>query len=341
LRFLFIPLLIPCLCAAATSPADLRAHVELLSSDLLEGRDTPSRGLDIAAGYIAAQFRRAGLQPQPDGTYFQTASEGRRNVVGVLRGSHPRLREQYVLVTAHYDHVGLRKEAADDMIYNGANDNASGVASVIEIARSLAGARLKPRRSIVFIAYYGEEDGLVGSRYYAENPLFPIEATVAQINIEQTGRTDDREGPNVKTFNVTGYDYSQVAEILRAAAAVKGIRVVRRNKWSDDAFERSDNEALAKKGVPAHTVSVAYMFPDYHSVGDHADKLNYTNMAAVTDAVAAGVVAIANRLEPPHWYAGAAFGGTGVSTGLAAPVKKPSAKAPATVRGGAASRSRR
>lgn len=320
----FLPLLVLAqICFAAVAPADLRAHVEFLSSDLLEGRNTPSKGLDIAGEYIAAQFRRAGLKPQPDGTYFQVASEGSRNVVGVLPGADAKLRDRHVLVTAHYDHVGVRKEGEGDRIYNGANDNASGVASMIEIARMLSAGNIKPRQTIVFIAYYGEEKGMLGSRYYAENPLYPLESTVAQINLEQTGRTDDIEGPNPKTVNVTGFDYSQVADILKPAAAANGIRVVRRAKWSEDAFERSDNEALAKKGVPAHTLSVAYMFPDYHRVGDEAGKLNYGNMAAVTNAVAAGVLALANRTEPPHWYEGAPMGGTGVSTDLAKPVKKP------------------
>lgn len=320
-------LLVGQFCLGATTPADLRAHVEFLSSDLLRGRNTPSPGLDIAAEYIAAQFRRAALEPQPDGTYFQTASEGRRNVVGVLPGSHPKLKDQYVLVTAHYDHVGVRAEGDGDLIYNGANDNASGVASMIEIANTLASRTVKPRRTVVFIAYYGEEKGLAGSRYYAENPLYPIESTVAQINLEQTGRIDDLEGPNAKTLNVTGYEYSDVADVLKRAAALSGVNVVRREKWTQEAFERSDNEALAKKGVPSHTVSVAYMFPDYHGVGDHWDKLDYKNMAAVTNAATAGVLAVANRLATPRWSAGAPYGGTGVSTVLAKPVAKPAVPA--------------
>jgi hypothetical protein len=308
---------------AAVSAKDLRAHVELLASDFLQGRATPSQGLDISAAYIAAQFRRAGLEPLPDGTYFQVASEGRRNVIGLLPGASRRLRDQYVLVTAHYDHVGVKKQGEGDLIYNGANDNASGVASMIEIARALSSRRVKPRRSIVFVAFYGEEDGLVGSRYYAANPPFPIEKTVAQINLEQTGRPDDLELANPKTLNITGHDLSEVASILRAATAATGVRIVGRDKWSKDAFERSDNEALAKKGVPAHTLSVAYMFPDYHRVGDEPDKLDYGNMALVTDAAARGILAIANRLEPPHWYKGAAYGGTSQSTALSAPIPRP------------------
>lgn len=308
---------------SAVSPADLRAHVEFLASDLLEGRSTPSAGLNIAGEYIAAQFRRAGLRPQSDGTYFQMAGEGERNVVGVLPGSGRTLKDQYVLVTAHYDHVGVKKESEGDPIFNGANDNASGVASLIETARRLGASRVNPRRTVVFIAFFGEEQGMRGSRYYAEHPLFPIESTAAQINLEQTGRTDDIQGENAKTLNVTGYEFTEVARILKASAAFAGIKVVRREKWSDMAFERSDNEALAKKGVPAHTLSVAYMFPDYHKAGDEADKLNYANMALVTEAIARGVIAIANRIQPPHWYEGMSYGGKGDATPLSKPIPVP------------------
>ena len=98
---------------------------------------------------------------------------GLRNVIGVLKGRDPKLRDTYVLVTAHYDHVGLKPDGEGDRIYNGANDNASGVAGVIEIARAIASSAVRPRRSLVFIAYFGEERGMVGSRYYARTPYFP------------------------------------------------------------------------------------------------------------------------------------------------------------------------
>jgi hypothetical protein len=307
--------------------AELRAHVEFLASDALGGRATPSEGLDIAAEYIAAQFRRAGLEPAEGSSYFQIAAPGKRNVVAVLPGSDPQLRSTYVLVTAHYDHVGTKPSAEPDRIYNGANDNASGVASLIETADALTASEARPLRTVVFIAYYGEEQGMLGSTFYATNPIFPIESTVAQINLEQTGRTDDREGANVRTLNVTGFDYSEVPQILSEAAAATGVQVVKREKWSDLAFKRSDNEVLAKRGVPAHTVSVSYMFPDYHRVSDEWQKLDYPNMAAVTEAIAAGVAAIANRTEPPRWYSGVSEAEpySRNATAMAAPVTPPAA----------------
>ncbi|HYO80453.1 MAG TPA: M28 family peptidase [Bryobacteraceae bacterium] len=314
------------MCASAIEPEDLRAHVEFLASDALGGRATPSTGLHVASEYIAAQFRRAGLEAGNEGSYFQEESAGRRNVVGFLRGSDPRLRDTCVLVTAHYDHVGTDKQGeADDLIRNGANDNASGVASIIEIARDLVKA--KPRRSVLFIAYYGEELGLIGSRYYAAHPLVPIDSTVAQINFEQTGRTDDLEGANPKALEMSGWGYSQVTDVLQAHAAKYGVRLRYRAKWSDQAFTRSDNEALAVSGVPAHTVAASFSFPDYHQPGDEWHKLDYDNMALITTAARAGVLAIANAIQPPHWYEGAPYGQKS-HTPMSAPVPRKQ-KAPA------------
>jgi hypothetical protein len=220
---------------------------------------------------------------------------GQRNIIGVLKGRDPVLRNTYVLVTAHYDHIGEKKDATGDTIYNGANDNASSVSALIEIARAMAAAPVKPRRSVVFMAYFGEERGLVGSRYYAAHPVFPIEKTYAQVNLEQLGRTDDVEGPRLKAATLTGWDRSEVGTILAAAAKPLGIRIYKHEKYSEEFFERSDNEALVKLGVPAHTISVAYGFPDYHGLGDEAGKLDYANMTAVSRAVRAGISALANR----------------------------------------------
>src|SRR5690606_34504440 len=141
-----------------------------LASDALEGRGTPSRGLDIAAEFIASQFRGAGLEPLGDDGYFQTADWNLidpkrsktaasaqsapqapvkvRNVVGILRGSDPVLRDSYILVTAHYDHLG-QKPGQGDGIFNGANDDGSGTVSVIELAKAFAANAVRPRRSIV------------------------------------------------------------------------------------------------------------------------------------------------------------------------------------------------
>ena len=291
----------------------LRGHLSFIASDALEGRRTGSRGLDIAAEYIAAQFRRAGLEPAGEGgTYFQTATFTSRrapdvpiksrNVAGLLRGSDPRLRDTYLIVSAHYDHLGVREGAAEgDQIFNGANDDGSGTVGVIEIAAALSTLQPRPRRSVLFVAFTGEELGLRGSRYYGEHPLVPIEHTVAQINMEQIGRTDDSEGPQVGTAAVTGFDFSDVGAILKAAGEAAGVRVYKHPTNSDSFFSRSDNQSLADKGVPAHTLGVSFMFPDYHAVGDHWEKIDYANMEKVVRTVALGVLSIADGAMEPKW----------------------------------------
>ena len=307
---------------ASISADAMRGHLSFLASDALEGRGTPSRGLDIAAEYIASQFRAAGLEPLGDDGYFQTADWRKiapkreiakyadapapllvRNVVGLLRGSDPELAKTYVLVTAHYDHVGIREGRGDDSIYNGANDDGSGTVSVIELARAFAAQTQRPKRSIVFMTVFGEEHGLVGSRHYGKHPLVPVADTVADINLEQIGRTDDSEGPQVRAAAVTGADYSEVGDVLRKAGELTGISITKHPVNSDRYFGASDNQALADLGVPSHTVSVAYQFPDYHGPADTWDKIDYANMAAVDRTVALAILMIANDPQAPRWNA--------------------------------------
>jgi Zn-dependent M28 family amino/carboxypeptidase len=291
----------------------LRGHVAFLSSDLLEGRDTPSRGLEIAGEYLAAQLRLIGLEPVGDVLdskegYFQNVvvqpenpnSARSRNVAGILRGSDPVLQNSYVILSSHYDHIGLAKTGAD-LIFNGANDDASGTASVLEAARALAALKFHPKRSILIILFCCEEKGLRGSRYYALHPLVPLAKTVAHLNLEQMGRTDSTEGPHVKAANLTGFDFSDLTQTVVAAGQRVGIQVTKDPKGSDSYFNRSDNGPLARLGIPAHTMSVTYDFPDYHAVGDEWQKIDYDNMAQVDRAVAISVLELATSTTAPKW----------------------------------------
>ena len=223
-----------------------------------------------------------------------------RNVAGVLRGSDPVLRDTYILVTAHYDHLGKRA-GSGDQIFNGANDDGSGTVSVIELASAFAAQKVRPKRSIVFMTVFGEEHGLVGSRYYGAHPLVPIAKTIAGINLEQVGRTDDEEGPQKMSAGITGYDFSDLGDILRLAGEQTGIRFWKHPVNSDKYFAQSDNQSLADQGVPSHTVSVAYSYPDYHGAGDHWNKIDYDNMAAVDRAVALAIATLANESKAPNW----------------------------------------
>jgi hypothetical protein len=224
-----------------------------------------------------------------------------RNVIGLLRGSDPELKDTYVLVTAHYDHVGMNPNAEGDKIFNGANDDGSGTVSVIELAAALTKRELRPKRSIVFMCVFGEERGLLGSRYYGRHPIFPIAKTVADINLEQVGRTDDNEGAQVNRASLTGFDFSDVGETFRQAGERTGVTVFKHPRNSDAFFGRSDNQALADQGVPAHTLCVAFEYPDYHGLGDHWEKVDYDNMARINRMVALGLLMIADNPTAPKW----------------------------------------
>lgn len=224
-----------------------------------------------------------------------------KNVIGVLRGSDPVLKDTYVLATAHYDHVGTRPDLAGDKIFNGANDDGSGTVSVIEIASALASLNPRPKRSIVFMTFFGEEKGLLGSRFYGRHPVFPIEKTVADVNLEQVGRTDSTEGPQIANATLTGFDYSDLGPIFKTAGSLTGITVYKHEQNSDSFFPRSDNQALADQGVPAHTLCTAFVYSDYHGVADHWDKIDYPNMEKVDRMVALALTMIANNPDPPKW----------------------------------------
>jgi Zn-dependent M28 family amino/carboxypeptidase len=204
-------------------------------------------------------------------------------------------------VTAHYDHLGMMPSGEGDRIYNGANDDGSGVVSVIELAGALASLHPRPKRSIAFMTVFGEEEGLYGSQYYGRHPVFPLSKTVADVNIEQVGRTDDNEGPQVASATFTGFTYSDLPELFSDAGKETGVRVYDRNSGKDPYFARSDNQALADDGIPSHTVAVALEFPDYHKPGDEWEKIDYANMALIDRMLGLGIISLANDPEIPKW----------------------------------------
>ncbi|MEP7273498.1 MAG: M28 family peptidase, partial [Acidobacteriota bacterium] len=224
-----------------------------------------------------------------------------KNVIGLLRGADPILKETYVLVTAHYDHLGVRPELEGDKIFNGANDDGSGTVSVIEIAAALSRLKTRPKRSLVFMTVFGEERGLLGSRYYGRHPIFPLVKTIADINLEQVGRTDSSEGSQVNRASMTGFDFSDIGPIFERAGKLTGIEVYKHPENSDAFFGRSDNQALADAGIPAHTLCVAFVYPDYHQPGDHWDKVDFVNLARTDRMVALGLWMMGNADLEPKW----------------------------------------
>jgi len=285
------------------------------SEHLVDLGGTDANGSDVGAITIhdprfATLFDSLLLGPSPMTTVALHLGEPARrpvklrNVVGLLRGSDPTLNDTAVMVTAHYDHIGVRGPTnAPDRIYNGANDDGSGTVSVVEIASALGSLKPadRPRRSVLFTTFFGEEHGLLGSRYYGRHPIIPVGKTVADLNLEQVGRTDSNEGPQVNTASLTGFGFSEVSNILVKAGEAEGIKVFKHPQNSDAYFGASDNQALADLGVPAHTLCVAYQYADYHGAADHWDKVDYPNMAKVDRGVARALLIIANDSLEPRW----------------------------------------
>lgn len=290
--------------------SDLKSYVTYLASDELKGRQTPSPELDKAAAYIAGEFKKDGVLPGNDGSYYQivewtrgkNAGQTVRNVIGVIPGKDATLSKEYVIVSAHYDHLGVKPgeaKAGEDLIFNGADDDASGVAGVIEIGKALANQN--PKRTIVLMTFYGEEKGLVGSSYYVKHPVFPLKQTIANVNLEQIGRTDDTEGPRVSAGSLTGFSFSSIGTTFAKIGESMKVPVTGHPQNSAQFFYQSDNLPFAMAGIPAHTICTAFEFPDYHRVGDSADKLDYDNMAKIVKVSAATVLDIANGDAKPKW----------------------------------------
>lgn len=277
----------------------LRADVEALSDDALRGRATPSEGLDRAAQYVAARFGDTGLlHVRGAPRYLQTfrcgGTEPSSNVVGMLPGRDPELRREAVLVTAHYDHLGESDDGeSGDTIFNGANDNASGVAAMIGIAEAFARVMEPPRRSVVFVAFCGEEMGMRGSKHWIRRPLWPLSDTTAVVNLEMLGRAD---APLVW---ITGHELSTLPTAFHDEA-----RFVASSEIGDaeaDTFERSDNLPFAREGIVAHTFAAGRLDELYHAVADEASTLDYDRMAVIVRALARGIHRVAETPAPPRW----------------------------------------
>ena len=277
--------------------------MSVLAADSLEGRRAGSEGSRIAARLIAGQFEAAGLEAAGDSGFFQrvplrveSRPSGRSrirslpswseydslpatervveaNVIGVLPGSDPDLRGEYVLVTAHFDHVGIGRPVDSASIYNGADDDASGVVGLIEIARALSAA--PPRRTVVFAAMAGEELGLLGTRWYIGHPAVPLASTVAALNLEMIGRPDTAIGPG--RLWLTGYDRSTMG----ASLADAGIAIDPDPRPGQSFYERSDNIAFARIGIPAHTLSSFGLHDDYHSPDDEVERIDFGHLETV------------------------------------------------------------
>jgi hypothetical protein len=286
---------------AVFSAQALSDHVAYLAAPEREGRGPGSRGIEEAAAYIAERFKSAGLAPAGDaGTYFQrfTIAKGpggapveTANVVGVVRGSRADWTEQTALVTAHYDHLGRGwpdAHAGDaGKIHAGADDNASGVAVLLELARVVAAGE-RPLRTTVFIAFSGEEAGLAGARHYADRPVGPLGKVIGAINLDTVGRLGEGTVSILGAGTATEWPH-----IFRGASFVTGVE----SASVSGSYEASDQRVFIERGIPAVQVFTG-PHADYHRPTDTADKVDVAGLVKVAILVREGVVYLGERAEP-------------------------------------------
>ena len=215
------------------------------------------------------------------------------NVVGILPGKSKK--NEYVIFSGHYDHVGVGKPVNGDSIYNGANDDAAGITAVILLAKHFA-AEKNNERTLVFAAFTAEEAGGFGSRYFSEQ--FDPEQVVAMFNIEMIG-TESKWGKN--SAYITGYEYTNMGEILQKDLQGTGFTFHPDPYTDQNLFYRSDNATLASLGVPAHTISTAKMDqePHYHKVTDHVETLDLENMTMIIKSIALSSKSIVSGKATP------------------------------------------
>lgn len=286
------------------SEADMMTHLRYLASEELEGRGLGSKGIIKAAAYIADVFGKAGLEPGGDGnSYFQTwyADAGKggsrvemRNVTGVIPGSNPAFDDQAVVVCAHYDHLGLGwpvvHKGDEGKIHFGADDNASGTAVLLELAERL-GQGFKPERSVVFIAFTGEESGLLGSRYYVEHlDKKKRENIMAAVNLDTVGRFDDKKG---KLMVLGGSSAREWRFIFMGIAYTVGIET----ELITQELDASDQVSFIEKGIPGIQLFSGAHF-DYHRPTDTVDKINPAGLVKAAAVVRETVVYLTGRKEP-------------------------------------------
>jgi Zn-dependent M28 family amino/carboxypeptidase len=243
-----------------------------------------------------------------------------RNVIAKLEGSDPKLKDEYVVYTAHWDHLGIGPEVKGDKIYNGAQDNASGTAALIEIARNFTKVAPPPKRSILFLAVTAEEQGLLGSQYYSVSPIYPLAKTLANINMDSLGMRG-----RTKDIVVIGMGASDLDDYLKAAAAEQG-RTVKPDAEPEKGFYyRSDHFNFAKQGVPAlytddgiefvdkpagygMQMREKYTKEDYHAPSDEV-KPDWDPSGAAENAQLFFLVGyrVANAAKYPEWKPGNEF----------------------------------
>ena len=277
-----------------TTPEEVSTHLNFLASDELAGREAGTAGVDRAGAYIAAFFEKNGIQPFYP-SYRDTLSNFEPttyNIVGYLPGTDPSLSQEFILIGAHYDHIGQGQAVGDDTIANGANDNATGTITVMQLAKHFA-QKKNNKRPLVFALFTAEEKGLLGSRHMAARMKKEGVTPYLVLNFEMTGVP--MAGKSYTTY-MTGYELSDLAEKMNVYAGSELVGFLPTAK-TYGLFKRSDNYPFYEEfGAPAHTFSTFDFtnFDHYHQVGDEAGIINVEHMTALINAFASPIEQLCN-----------------------------------------------
>lgn len=262
---------------------------------------------EISERALAGEFVRVRLLFGADARPLDDSNLVAR-IVGVGTPGHPELAAEVVVISAHFDHEGLlalpsrpTPESADepmDLVFNGADDDASGVAAVLEMAQAFA-AGPKPARTLVFLLATGEEKGLLGTEYYLDHPVASLEKTVANLNLEMIGRPDEMIGGAGHLW-LTGFELSN----LGPALAARELPIAVDPRPEQNFFRRSDNYAFVRRGIVGQTLSSYNLHPDYHTVQDEADALDFAHLEACVRAAYDAARMLADASLTPAWLPG-------------------------------------
>ncbi|MUP46607.1 M20/M25/M40 family metallo-hydrolase [Gramella sp. BOM4] len=272
------------------STSEIAQDLEYLSSDELAGRRTGEPGIEKAASYVEEKLKSFGVQPyfKTFRDNFEVNSTEAYNIVGWLEGSDEDLKDEYVIIGAHYDHIGTGKEVDGDVIANGANDNAAGTVAVMELARQLA-EKGGNGRSIIFALFSAEEMGLKGSAHLAEKLKNQGIDLYAMINMEMIGvpmKAKDYEA------YVTGYEKSNLAEKFNEYSGGEKVLGFLPQAKQLSLFQRSDNYPFYKQfKIPAQTISTFDFsnYDYYHHVDDESENLDPAHMAQLIEKLVPGL----------------------------------------------------
>lgn len=295
------------------TPELLKEWVTFLSSDDMKGRNNGSPQMAAAAAWIASQFREDGMgqfSSAPDyiQKYIYKSRSGEiseRNVIGYIEGSDPALKSQFIVVSAHFDHIGMNPGGADS-VFNGADDNAAGTATLLGIAKYIKDSGLKQGRSLIFVAFSGEEHGVKGSEYFISHCPVPVRSIYADINFEMTGHSE-LLGKN--KYYMTGCPYSDLDDIIKEYEKGTGFRLVDTISITNSLFLMSDNisfSAISSKngrhtGIPSGTFATSTIPSYLHRASDEADLFDFGNMSSLVDHFSDIVLKLSWEKRPVSW----------------------------------------